>query len=549
MSGYCGPKIITSNLIMNLDASDLNSRYGTNYNLLDFSTWTIGSGSSTGTGNRGYSANGTSAENIRDFGTDPFSNTSIIWKSISDGDYGSNGGWNGTNFNTDTSKTHRFSVWIQKYFTGNNSGSYYLGLYGYNSAGVNAGVFQRAASNITVQPTCSANNHLITASAHGMANGSLVNFYTGSGFSGVLPGNISANSIYYIISSSTDQFAISTTNGGTPITMSTSGTHPFYADGNLNSNFYFHSPSWSSRPLLVSGSWYLLVGHAFGSGSGMGSVHPDSGVYDITGSKIYSSQADCVLRTNPANTRILHRAYLYYATGSAGNTMHQWFFYPRVDILDGTQPSIADLINNNPNKFKNLVNPNQFAYIQGNLNTISKSFGGYYTPASQTNQYIVLPETCLQSLTSGYTWSLEFWMEPMSSLAGAYGPTMTVSGSDDLAFSWSATDLTISGSTLTTGSNPTYTVNTSMLITLTRNTSTWRLYKNGVFSSEYSYTSADTKTIVGWVADQDQNSVKGGFQSSKNVNANWYNFKLYNGILTDTEILNNYNVSRTKFGL
>ncbi len=548
MSGYCGPKIITNRLIMDLDASDLNSRYGTNYNLLDFSTWKIGSGSTSGTGNKGYSANGTSPENIRDLGTDPFSNTSIIWKSISDGDYGSNGGWNGGIFNTDTSKTHRFSVWIQMYFKGNNSGSHYVGLYGYNSAGSNTGVFQRAAKNITVPPTCSANNHLITASAHGMVNGSLVNFYTGSGFSGVLPGNISANSIYYIISSSTDQFAISTTNGGTPITMSTSGTHPFYADGNLNSNFYFHSSTWSSRNLLVSGSWYLFVGHAFGSGSGSGSVHPDTGVYDITGSKIYSG-VDCVLRTNPANTRILHRAYLYYATGSAGNTMHQWFFYPRVDVLDGTQPSISDLLNNNPNKFKNLVNPNQFAYIQGNLNTISKSFGGYNTPASQTDQYIVLPESCLQSLTNGYEWTLEYWMEPLSDLNGRYGPTMTVSGGNDFLISYSTSDFYIYTSTLSSGTNPTYTINTPMLVTITRNTSTWRIYKNGIFAAEYSYVSADTKTITGWIADQEQDAIKGGFDSLQNVNANWYNFKLYDGILSDAEILNNYTVTKTKYGL
>lgn len=543
MSGYCGPKIITSGLIMDLDASDLNSRYGTNYNLLDFSTWTTGSGSTSGTGNKGYSANGTSPENVRDLGTDPFSNTSVIWKSISDGDYGSNGGWNGGTFSFDGSKTHRFSVWIQKYFTGNNSGSYYMGLYAYN-ASVNIGVFSRASKNITVQPTCSANNHLITASGHGMANSSVVHFYTGTG--GVLPGNISTNSTYYVISSSANQFAISTTNGGTPITMSSAGTQPFYADGNINTNPYFYGNSWLSSTLLKSGSWYLLVGHTFASGSGSGSAHPDTGIYDITGSKLYGG-ADYVFRT--PHRRILHRSYLYYSTGSVGTAITQWFFYPRVDVLDGTQPSISDLLNNNPNKFKNLVNPNQFAYIQGNLNTISKSFGGYNTPASQTNQYIVLPESCLQSLSSGYTWSLEYWMEPLSSLTNRYGPTMTVSGGDDLAFSWSATDLTISGSTLTTGTNPTYTVNIPMLITLTRNTSTWRLYKNGIFAAEYSYTSADTKTITGWVADQDQNSVKGGFQTTKNVNANWYNFKLYDRILTDTEILNNYNASKTKFGL
>ena len=48
MSGYCGPKIIDDGLIMNLDASDLNSRYGLNYNLLSIANWTVGTGSISG---------------------------------------------------------------------------------------------------------------------------------------------------------------------------------------------------------------------------------------------------------------------------------------------------------------------------------------------------------------------------------------------------------------------------------------------------------------------------------------------------------------------
>lgn len=542
MSGYCGPKIIDDGLIMNLDASDLNSRYGLNYNLLSIANWTVGTGSITG-----YAQNGASSQNIRNFNTDPYGNTSITWNSISDGNYGGNGGWDGSQFVVDVSKTHRFSVWIQKYFQGNNSGSYYLGLNGGNTASSTLGVFNRTVTNVTLVPTCSANNTLITASSHGLSNGSRIHFYESG--SGVLPSGISTTAVYYVISSSANEFAISTTSGGSPVTMTTAGTPPFYADGNLNTNPYFFAGSWSNSPLMTTGNWYLLVGYAFASGSGTGTVHPDTGIYNISGSKIYSNGASFVIRSSIVNSRLRHRTYLYYSTGSVGTAVTQLFFNPRVDALDGTEPSISDLINNNPNKFKNLINPSQFGYIQGNLNTISKSFGGYNTPASQINQYIVLPESCLQSLTNGYTWTFEYWMEPLSDLNGRYGPTMTVSGGNDFLIAYSSTSFNIYTATLVSGTDPTYTVNVPMLVTITRNTSTWRIYKNGVFAAEYSYVSADTKTITGWIADQEQDSVKGSFESVQNVNANWYSFKLYDKILSDSDILNNYNMIKTRFGV
>ena len=43
-------------------------------NLLDTSTWTVGSGSVGG-----FSRNGEVSENVREFGTDPFGNSSILW--------------------------------------------------------------------------------------------------------------------------------------------------------------------------------------------------------------------------------------------------------------------------------------------------------------------------------------------------------------------------------------------------------------------------------------------------------------------------------------
>lgn len=106
-------------------------------------------------------------------------------------------------------------------------------------------------------------------------------------------------------------------------------------NGAANSNPYFTSGAWS-RP---AEEWILVVGHVWPSGSGTGAVHEDSGIYSVHGDRI-GDTSDFVFADN-ANT-IGHRSYLYYSTDTS--TRQQWC-YPRMDVCDGTEPSITDLLN------------------------------------------------------------------------------------------------------------------------------------------------------------------------------------------------------------
>ena len=91
-------------------------------NFLDTSTWTVGSGSVPG-----FNQNGTTAENIRELGTNPHGDSEVLWKAVPDAVSNNDGGWNGTYFDIDHTKTYRFSVWIKK--TNSNNGTTYFGLY------------------------------------------------------------------------------------------------------------------------------------------------------------------------------------------------------------------------------------------------------------------------------------------------------------------------------------------------------------------------------------------------------------------------------------
>ena len=89
-------------------------------NLLDTSTWTIGSGSVTG-----FSKYGRTAENSREYGKDRLGNNVILWKATPDVKRGADGGWNSAYYSVDSAKGYRFSVWIKK--TNSTFGTTYFG--------------------------------------------------------------------------------------------------------------------------------------------------------------------------------------------------------------------------------------------------------------------------------------------------------------------------------------------------------------------------------------------------------------------------------------
>jgi len=98
---------------------------GLSQNLLDTSTWTIGSGSVSG-----FSQNGVSAENSRDYYSNYQGSDVIVWKATPNSNSGASGGWNTSYHQIDNTQTHRLSVWIKK--TNSNLGATYFGTASYS---------------------------------------------------------------------------------------------------------------------------------------------------------------------------------------------------------------------------------------------------------------------------------------------------------------------------------------------------------------------------------------------------------------------------------
>lgn len=131
-----------------------------------------------------------------------------------------------------------------------------------------------------------------------------------------------------------------TNNGVLTRSGGTTDTNPYFE---VNNNFN----DWSENTL---NTWYLVVGHVWPSGSGTGSAHVDTGVYKVDGTKLTGNDGiDYVWKTT--NYYSLHRTYQYYATGA---TEEQRYYQPRVDVCDGSQPTIQDLLNDTGNYWYDL---------------------------------------------------------------------------------------------------------------------------------------------------------------------------------------------------
>ena len=216
-------------------------------NLLDTSTWTIGSGTVSG-----FAQNGSTSENLRGYGENHIGEQVILWKAVNDAGINGDGGWNSNYHNINYNKSHRFSVWLKK--TNSNNGTSYFG--------------PRSSQHI----------------------------YAG-----------------------------------------TTDTNIKRLDGNTQTNPYFW---YGDLPEL--NKWYLLVGyvHNYQYSS---TVHL-GGIYDgETGMKVQSI-TDFKHAYGTVNLR--HRAYLFY---DPDINDRQYFYDPRLDVINGSEPTINSLLRINPN--------------------------------------------------------------------------------------------------------------------------------------------------------------------------------------------------------
>jgi hypothetical protein len=108
------------------------------------------------------------------------------------------------------------------------------------------------------------------------------------------------------------------------------------------------NPYWDCRGTgnFTQNVWYLVVGHVFPHFSPLGNQHADTGIWVIGSGKVAGINGCNVgndMKFGPSTTTLNHRTYHFYC---ADNTTRLQFFEPRVDLCDGSEPTISDLLNN-----------------------------------------------------------------------------------------------------------------------------------------------------------------------------------------------------------
>lgn len=222
-------------------------------NILDPYSWTTGSG-----GIGSFSQNGSTDENERVIGTDPYGNSSVLWETRANGSAADDGGWNHSAFSADNTKLYRMSVWVKR-TSASAGGTFYLG-----------------------------------------------------------------------------------TNGGGQCVIRLS-------DGGEECNPYWDCVGTGT---FTQNVWYLVVGHVFPHFYPVSNQHADTGRWTIAGGKVSGINGCNVgndMKFGPSTTTLNHRTYHYYC---GDNTTRLQFFEPRVDLCDGSEPTISDLLNNRQAKLE-----------------------------------------------------------------------------------------------------------------------------------------------------------------------------------------------------
>lgn len=130
-------------------------------------------------------------------------------------------------------------------------------------------------------------------------------------------------------------------NGGESGISNSGSTRIF--DNLYGTNFYFVRNNLDYYEPL--NEWRLMVGYVqpFGTATGNTSTDYAGVIYDLTGGTVFNSgpyYTYCFAFTT--RTRLAMRIYAPY-----NDTSSYLLAYPRIDIVDGTEPSIAQLIANN----------------------------------------------------------------------------------------------------------------------------------------------------------------------------------------------------------
>ena len=315
------------------------------------------------------------------------------------------------------------------------------------------------------------------------------------------------------------------------------------SNGVNNTNPYFLANLWWGN----ANEWYLVVGHVWPAGSGTGSAHPESGIYNTSGTKV-GSCGDFVWRTD--NNRTRHRSYLYYSTDTSTN---QQFWQPRIDTIGATGcPSLSNLLGGRGTKF-NIVGRS----AQTSLRKVYRTSSGFQFGAADSDKTIEIPLSGNLNKTEG---TISCWLYP-TGYSGSNGIFVNRDNSTPNAADWLWIGVWSSGSILyfRTGNGSTccsqdltvssFSSTHAPINTWTHLTVTWK--SNGTANIYINGSLVATRSVGNIPATNPSTNGRIGLGHDSGGTGSWSGkidaFKIFNSQLTAEQIRLNYLALKSRY--
>lgn len=299
---------------------------------------------------------------------------------------------------------------------------------------------------------------------------------------------------------------------------------------------------------LTQDVWYLYIGHVYPWNTSYTGRHPDTGYYfvnnpikqgDINGCNIGTGD----LKWSSNSTTGIHRTYHYYC---ADNTTRLQFYDPRVDLVNGKQPSINELVSRSPIQWRDLSgNNNNGTLINGPLFNSSNGgniiFDGVNDYGSIANSSSLRPingltiEMVIKAVTTTAGWNHLFGINPYT----LNSPLIFLETGGQLIRALHFVD------------GVEYRCNTSVSISTSVFThivftfapgDAIRSYFNGVSSTT-------TSLPNGTLSYNTSNAFLIGYSGANWPNVQYASIRVYNRSLSATEVSQNYQSVKSRFGL
>jgi len=331
----------------------------------------------------------------------------------------------------------------------------------------------------------------------------------------------------------------SSTTGGTAYLGGTGWDASQYLKRTVDSvdepNPYWYYNNISS---FTQNVWYLVVGHLYPYNTTYTGRHPDSGLYNAGSAvKVADIGGNTVggdFKFSSTSTYAYHRVFHYYC---GDNTSRLQFYDPRVDLVDGKEPSINELVNYSPAQWRDLSG-------NGNNGVLaSKPIYNTNNKGIMVFDYLDDAVTIASALGTPSMFTLSAWVRSSNisqaqNIFNANPPFfLRITSSTMRCAVYTGSWIFVNGS-ITLSSNVWYN------LVLTYDQSYVKGYVNGVLDVN----SAKTGTPIWGGAGSIRLGYTTGGEDAPSV-TNIAVAQIYNKALSATEILQNYQATKSKFGL